>query len=86
MDRDAICDMDSGGSKELCIRCGPNLPTGRVTFEGDDVSIFLHAAKHRSQWPSDFGISLYAVDQHSDWLAAEVVECHIKFSQRKICM
>jgi len=29
----------------------------------------------------DVGISPHAVDQHSDWPAAETVECHIKFSQ-----
>jgi len=27
------------------------------------------------------GISLHAVDQHSNWLASEAIECHIEFSQ-----
>ena len=29
----------------------------------------------------DVGISPHAIDQHSDWPAAETVECYIKFSQ-----
>ena len=29
----------------------------------------------------DVGISPHAVNQHSDWPAAETVECQIKFSQ-----
>jgi len=28
----------------------------------------------------DVGISPHAVDQHSDWLTTEAVECHIKLS------
>jgi len=32
----------------------------------------------------DFGISQHAVNQHSDWLVAETVKHHIKFSQLKI--
>jgi len=29
----------------------------------------------------DVRISPHAVDQHSNWLATEAVECHIKFTQ-----
>jgi len=29
----------------------------------------------------DVGVSPHAVDQRSDWLAAEAIECHIEFSQ-----
>jgi len=29
----------------------------------------------------DVGISPYSIDQRFDWLAAEAVECHRKFSQ-----
>jgi len=32
----------------------------------------------------DVGISPHAVDQRCDWLAADAVECHIKFLQWKI--
>jgi len=70
--------MDSGGPKQLCIKWDPDPPTGRSTFEGDDVGFFPNAAVHCGL---DVGISPHAVDQHSDWPAAETVECHIKFSQ-----
>ena len=29
----------------------------------------------------DVGISVHAVDQHSNWLASEAIECHVEFSQ-----
>ena len=29
----------------------------------------------------DVGISPHAVDQRSDWPAAEAVDCHVKFTQ-----
>ena len=50
----------------------------RGNVEGDDVGIFPHAIKHRSQWPM---ISPQAVDQHSNWPAAQAVDCHTKCSQ-----
>jgi len=31
----------------------------------------------------DVGVSPHAADQRSDWLAAEAVECHVKFSRLK---
>ena len=44
-------DMDSGWHKELCIWWGPDLSWEGVLLSGDDVRIFLHAAKNCSQWP-----------------------------------
>jgi len=52
---------------------GSRSPTERGTFEGDDVGIFQHAAEHRPQC-SDVGISPHAINQRSDWPAAEAVE------------
>jgi len=48
----------------------------RGTFEGDDIRP-LSTIRNSL----DAGISLHAVDQRSDWLAAEAVECHIKSFQ-----
>ena len=63
---DAIRDVDSVEPKEPCIRLGPDCPMWMSNFEGDDISISAHAANPR------------AVSRHSEWLAAEALECHIK--------
>jgi len=73
-------DVDSGGPKELCIRWGSRYPTGRGTFEGDDIGSFRMVPSTVRSGP-DIGISSHAVDQHSDWQAAEAVKCRIKFSK-----
>lgn len=49
--QDAVWYMNLGETKELCIRWGSRSPHKRDTFEGDDIGIFPHAAKHHSQWP-----------------------------------
>jgi len=67
-----------GGPKELCIRW-VQIPTGRDTFEGM-TSGFSHMPPSTVPSGSDIGISPHAVDQCSDWLAAEAVECRVKFS------
>jgi len=40
---------------------------GRGTFEDDDIGIFIHAAKHRSQWPWHWNFP--ACCQPEFWLA-----------------
>jgi len=42
---------DVGRPKELFITWGPDPLMGKGAFEGDDVSMFPHAARHHSQWP-----------------------------------
>jgi len=37
-------------AQELCIRLVSDLPTGRGTFEGDDIRIFPRVAEHRPWW------------------------------------
>ena len=47
----------------------------------DDVGIFLLTLPSTVPSRSDVRISPHAVDQCSDWLAVEAVECRVKFSQ-----
>ena len=62
---------------------GVQIPLWEGALLRDDVKIFQHAAKHRSQC-SCLGISMHAVDWHSTWLATNAVECRIKFLQWKV--
>jgi len=81
--QDAIWVVDSGGPKKLYIRWGSRSPLGRGTFEGM-TSVFSHMVLSTIPSGPDIGISLHAVNQHSDWLATEAAECRINFSQWKL--
>jgi len=65
------------------IRWGPD-PNGKGHFWGRMMWIFFHTLPSTVPSRPDVGISPHAVDQRSDWPAAEVVECHIKLSQWKM--
>ena len=48
--------------------------------------IFPHATMHRSvPGGPDIGISPHAIDHHSNWPAAEAIECHVNFPDEKSC-
>jgi len=74
--RDAGCGVYSGGPKELCTRLGPHPRQAGAFLRENDVRIFPP-----NTIPSgpDVRISLHAVDQHLDWLAADAVRRHINF-------
>ena len=72
---DAVWDMDSGGSKELCVRWGPESRTayGKEHFRGAKTSGFSGTQ------PSTVPGGPHAADQRS----AEVFECQINFSNEQ---
>jgi len=51
---------------------------GRSTIEGMTLG-FFHMLPSTVPSGPDIWISLHAVDQRSDWLVTEAVECDIKF-------
>ena len=75
--RDAVWDVDSVGPIEPCIRREAAILRG-ITWR------FYHTPPSTIPSGLDVRISPQSVKQCSDWPATEIVECHIKFSQRKI--
>ena len=53
---------------------------GRSTFEGMTLGFFRMLPSTVPSGP-DIWISLHAVDQRSDWLVTEAVECNREFFQ-----
>jgi len=71
--------MDSGEPKELGMRWGPDHPW-QGTLLRRMMSGF--SGMPPTAIPSGHDMNfLHAVNEHSDWLDAEAVECHIKFSE-----
>ena len=68
------------GTRNHLLDEDPDPPMRRGNFVGMTFGFF-----HMLLWTvfsgSDVRISLLAVHQHSAWLAAEAVKCHMKFSQ-----
>ena len=73
-------------AKELCIICGPDLPTRRSSFERGCYQNFPALCWPLFQWmlTSGFPCTL-CTSIPCNWLAAEEVGCHVKFSQWKLC-
>jgi len=75
------CRLGCGlsGPKELCIRWGPGPPQEGALLRGMTSGFFRTPSSTVPSGPH-VGISLRAVHQCSDWLADEVLDCHMKFS------
>ena len=67
-DGDAVWVVDSGGTEELCVKRESRSPMERGTFEWGMTSRFSRTHVLSS---SHAGISPHAVDQRSDWPAAQ---------------
>ena len=75
--------LDSGGGQKITCRWGLDATWEEACLRGL-MSGLSHMPPSTVPSDPDVGISLYAVDQSSSWLAAEAVQCCIKFSQWKI--